>query len=498
MLRRLLARARDERGIALVFAVVAMAAIVASVSTVMYFASESGHQSTRSRSQDIAYQLALAGINKASSDLHGHDSSGNPVNAQDPALLPSQASPETDTFSDLNGTATWYGSFDSTKLQWTITSTGSAPNPAGGGNTTRTVTAQINVVYDFSQPLNAQAWNYLYASHTGSTCDMTTVNSLVLQASLWVEGNLCMNNTSSIMPATAPPSPAPAVNLVVKGSLTINNSAHVGTSTQKINLANIVGGCNGHQPCRWNGGGDQVFANNVSSSAPGNVPLPVPQWDYWYANANPGPQHNCSSSSGTPPVFENQVSNPTRNNSVPTTFNLTPASSDYTCLGGGGSQISWNHSTQTLTVYGAIFIDGSATVTASLAKYVGSATLYLSGTFTMSNSSKLCGGISGASCDFGSWDPNSNMLIIVANGNDGSGNSIALNNSVYFQGGFEATNNIMVSNSAQFEGPMIGSSLNINNSVSAKPFPLISNVPLGAPGNPNVYADPQNPTNYNG
>jgi hypothetical protein len=31
-----------------------------------------------------------------------------------------------------------------------------------------------------------------------------------------------------------------------------------------------------------------------------------------------------------------------------------------------------------------------------------------------------------------------------------------------------------------------------------RPFPVITNVPLGAPGNPNVYAQPNPPGSYSG
>ena len=36
------------------------------------------------------------------------------------------------------------------------------------------------------------------------------------------------------------------------------------------------------------------------------------------------------------------------------------------------------------------------------------------------------------------------------------------------------------------------------NNVVLKPFPIITTVPLGAPGNPNVYAQPNPPSGYSG
>jgi hypothetical protein len=56
----------------------------------------------------------------------------------------------------------------------------------------------------------------------------------------------------------------------------------------------------------------------------------------------------------------------------------------------------------------------------------------------------------------------------------------------------------VVGQSATFEGPMMGGSLVFNNSVTARPFPVIETVPLGTPGNPNIYAKPQTPRNFTG
>ena len=38
----------------------------------------------------------------------------------------------------------------------------------------------------------------------------------------------------------------------------------------------------------------------------------------------------------------------------------------------------------------------------------------------------------------------------------------------------------------------------MTNNMTAKPFPIITTVPIGTPGNPNVHAQPQPPTGYSG
>jgi hypothetical protein len=250
---------------------------------------------------------------------------------------------------------------------------------------------------------------------------------------------------------------------------------------------------------------DHVWASILDSS-PTTLAIPAVDWDNWYRNASPGPYYPCTTSSGTPPVFDNDqgsafTPDPTkRNNSVTPVFNLTPVSS-YSCKTAAG-ELSWDAPTRTLTVKGAIFIDGSATVANGLLnQYNGQGSLYLSGTYRMDNSSKLCAGVSGTDCDFSRWNPNTEMLAIVANGTGGqvnNGDSIQLNNSTRFQGALFATNAIEFTNSSQSEGPMIGSTVILANSVSFHPFPYITTVPVGMPGNPNVYAQPNPPELYAG
>src|SRR5207249_4959353 len=106
-------------------------------------------------------------------------------------------------------------------------------------------------------------------------------------------------------------------------------------------------------------------------------------------------------------------------------INLTPGTS-YSCKFLIGSQpigeLSWDASKNLLTVLGTIYIDASATVTAN-ALYVGRAILFLSGIFIMNaNGENLCAvkTLAGTDCDLtaGKWDPNVNVLVIDAQGDD--------------------------------------------------------------------------------
>jgi hypothetical protein len=184
---------------------------------------------------------------------------------------------------------------------------------------------------------------------------------------------------------------------------------------------------------------------------------------------------------------------------------LTPSSS-YTCrIGPSASptgQLSWNASTKVLTVAGTIFIDGSVKFgNGALNQYNGQGTLYLSGTFLFVNNTKMCGGVSGSSCDFAGWNPNTEMLTLVANGSGGqagTGNSILVSQGAEFQGGLFATANLSYENNARSDGPMVGDVIIIANNVNNDAFPTITVVPVGMPGNPQVYAQPNPPRLYSG
>jgi len=152
-----------------------------------------------------------------------------------------------------------------------------------------------------------------------------------------------------------------------------------------------------------------------------------------------------------------------------------------------------------LTVYGTIFIDGSAKVTNSQASYNGQAALYLSGTFLVSG--KLCGGYSGSACDAASWDPNTEMLTVVTNSTGGQvspGDGVQLSNGASFQGALYSSGNIDMGNNATTDGPMVGTQIILSNNVTTSAFGNITTVPVGQPGNPEVYAQPNPPQMFSG
>jgi hypothetical protein len=496
-LRRLL---RRQDGITLVMAVGILGMLSLTGATLVYYSSTNARSVEYSVQNASAYDLAEAGIDEMMAIL-----SKPTNNALMPGLLP-ETTHEYD-----GGTVTWSGTLNQLTQTWSLSSTGRIDNPTGANvsDVTRTLTAKVPVTPTLTQPLNNPAWNYIYATGTGQPCDMTVSNNVSGSSRLYVEGNLCLSNNVTIN----------QTSLLVRGNLDLSNNATVGASTSmSTRVETYVGG-----NCRYGGGswatpcsGDQdsrriyskkdgpSYVVGVNNTVP-VIAAPSADVSAWYENSIPGPTLDCSSAngarSGTPPTWDNDG---VRNNSV-SVFELTPASS-YTCRVGPAAtpsgELSWDATTKVLTVYGTMFIDGSIKLTnGTINSYNGQATLYLSGTAYIGNNTKLCGGVSGSNCDFSAWNPNTEMLTFVTGGSGGLAGTdvgILIENNGQFQGGLFAEYAVRFANNSRSDGPIVGSTMIFDNNVQNDQFPTITTVPVGMPGNPAVYAQPNAPQLYSG
>jgi Tfp pilus assembly protein PilX len=509
-LRRLLGR---QDGITLIMAIGVLGILTMTGTTLIYYSSTNARTAAYSDDKSGAYDLAEAGVNEMMAVLSRPEN-----NALNKYILGEQANGTvthtTHTYDE--GTVEWWGTLSQSvtgSSTWSLTSIGKMKNPTGASasQVTRTLTAKVPVIPTYTQPLNNPSWNFIYSRATGSTCDMTIQQSVLVNSPLYVAGNLCLQNSAAI---TAGP-------LVVLGGLTMTQSAnYAGTSTTPLNQLHVKNGCQWknnvlHNPCQQGAGAsgfDNVWAT-VLDNTPASSPAPGVDWDAWYLNSNPGPYYGCLTTSGTPPTFDNDQGSATtpsathRNNSVSTVQDLTPSSS-YTCKGSGG-ELSWNASTHVLTANGTIFIDGSAQIqNGAVNTFTGSATIYVSGTLLIKNS-KLCQATTGSgssmTCTTSGWDPAQRMLVFVVNGNGSggapqsqvnTGDSVQLI-SAYAQGALYGTNAVDLDTTSQFDGPLDGSTVKLGQSTSSS-FPGLSFVPAGMPGNPDVYAQPQAPQLYAG
>jgi len=499
--RTLCALLRRQDGISLIMAIGILGVLSMTGATLVYYSNTNARSAQYSKGSGNAYDLAEAGINEMMAIL-----SSPKNNALNQYLLPAT----THTYS--TGSVTWSGTLSQSVSgsTWSLTSTGTVRNDTGASRSvTRTLTAKVPVVPDYTQPLNNPSWNFIYSRATGSTCDMTVTNSVVVNSPLYVAGNLCLQNQSAI---TKGP-------LVVQGSVTMSQSQnYIGTQSTPLSQLHVKNGCKFtsnplHNPCVQGDGTHNTAVDNVWATAIDNTPAtstaPPVDWDGWYLNSNPGPYYPCLTSSGTPPAFDNDqgtlqtASAAKRNNSLTTVQDLTPSSS-YSCKTAVG-ELSWNASTHMLTTNGTIFIDGSAQVqNGAVNTYTGSATIYVSGTLLIKNSS-LCQATSGGTCTTSGWDPATKMLCFVVGGNGSggspqsqvnSGDSVQLV-SAYAQGALYATNGIELGTTSQFDGPLDGGTVKLGQSTNST-FPALTFVPTGMPGNPEVYAQPLPPELYSG
>lgn len=543
-MHRLFRRLRgDEQGFALVIALAVTVVFSMTVITVIDQASSNSRSSDMSKNRISAYALAEAGIANANAlltaknpyDAHllhpqgqyaQADCANPPANPTGAALLGNTCSPM--TFTIDGGTAAVWGWLNSSTANWTITSTGTVTRNAFANQpATKTLTAVVHIRARASQQNVTPAWNYVFVKDTTSNiCNITIDQTTALTSSLYTEGNLCFKNSASISETNA----ADPVLLEVRGKLVwlTGASKGVGQSSplQEITSAKIGGGCAtgavtnaGHTCVRPPTGSDYFYVKTGGYSTQADQimspALSLTDWDNYYQTSTISRLSPCAAGGLASTNFDNDT---TRNTSLTTAFNLTPATS-YTCQTKNANgfvigELDWDATNHILSIRGTVFIDGNVTIN-GLVKYRGvnkygahpsgsdgsdglggMMVMYVSGTVSLSNSGVFCGwnttndtaAYNGSSCDFSAWTPGTSMMMFVAKG------GVALNQSSFFQGAIYSDGNVSLGQSAQTEGPIITQTLTLGQSVQMKPLPGLADLPLGAPGNPNSSGYPEQPS----
>ena len=519
-LRSVFARLRDERGIALIAALGTMTSLGLVVTGAVAFTSANSRNANESNAIQKAHALAEAGINNSLSILAAAYAQNIIFYGEEVDLLPQR----TTTLNGgtvrwggeyCTGTATALCSVDDTGL-WRLESTGSVKNPTGPGaaDAAYTLRARIPASMGPTKPANP-IWSWVYsgapqsAGFAESSCNMVIGNKTRIMSPLYVVGNLCLENQGSIsQPSSVPVSQCPSTTrtdcnrLVTGGWLwQKSNQNYVGTAAGRLSEAHVQDGCGQNtgsaaviaNPCTWDSEKLYVSPSGRYTSI-GSAQLTPPSfsWDDYYRIASPGPKSRCRTTSGTPPTFDNDV---IRNSSVFAVQNITPLNG-YTCKTLRG-ELSWDPTTRTITISGAVYIDGSAQIDTTAAgnargwnpnnaiRYVGQGFIWVSGTFLVKNATVCATPKSDWSgCDTAAWNPNTIAMGIAANGSGGqlpADDGIQVVSGMY-QGMFYATNDISVETTGQMQGPMLSLnrvSIGQNGEFS---FPPISVIPSGAPG----------------
>src|SRR6266571_4728712 len=258
-MRKLRQKLRSERGFALVLALGVTIVLSMTVVTVVEATTANSRASVQSKNRVSAYNLAEAGVNDATAilaktpsayDQHAlhpqppnqpSDCANPPANPSGAALLGNTCSPYVSNYD--GGTATYWGVYDSSKQDWTVTSTGQVRNPYGGQPTTRTLIATIHIRPQVAQQAVVTAWNYIFVKDTTpGICNVTLDQTSTLSSSLYIEGNLCFKNQGDITETNS----ADPVSLEVRNMLVwlSGSSKGVGDTTanptQKVSSAKIA------------------------------------------------------------------------------------------------------------------------------------------------------------------------------------------------------------------------------------------------------------------
>lgn len=282
----------------------------------------------------------------------------------------------------------------------------------------------------------------------------------------------------------------------------------IGVSGTNILQAHVFGTCKfdaqtAHTPCTST---DQVYASTIDST-PAGLSKPSIDMAFWYTNAKPGPKQACTTSVGTPPVFDNDS---TYNSSLPvddTWSEVTPTNRSYTCqvkdaqnnmLG----EISWNYVTHVLTIFGTIFLDGDFRFDddGQVVHYQGRGIIYAARDIEYDE--LVCAGGSGAtgcSADMSNWDPSVNMMTVLA-GRDAEfdqGSTQALTTPSGLQGIIYAVRNCWVHQNFLLSGPIICNAVDLHRDDSADYYPTIYTwPPLGSLVEGQAYGSPNGAADY--
>jgi hypothetical protein len=336
----------------------------------------------------------------------------------------------------------------------------------------------------------------------GSTSD--------LWGTTWTAANINASNFGVKFVARAGSSSATASVDYITVTVTYSDDTNgVGTAGTPIAEANVTGTCTynanaPHSPCS---SADKVYASNITTAGK-NLTMPQIDFAYWWAHAKPGPKYPCTTSTGTPPSFDNDAASTTGpNDSIPINGEMTPLYSDYTCKvienGIRVGELSWNHTTHDLTIYGTVFVDGNFRFDddGQVVHYHGRGDIFAGGAAEIDE--LVCAGGSGtdlaSSCyaDMSNWDPSQNMLVLLsmytgqAEYDQGGSHcsptgTTSCPNGYYasgFQGVLYSKGDCLIHQMFRDSGPVICNSITLPNESNGNPtyypYPQLSNLTGG-------------------
>ena len=433
---------RDERGIALPTALIVLSILTIIAASLMVLARGNGRSAELSDARNAAFSLAESGSAEALAILRA---ASDPLN---PNLVPSSGA-----IAREGGSVTYSATLDAVADPpvWTITATGTVDNPTGpsAADLTRTVVTRAEVVGE--ETGDVTQWDRVYHDHP-TRC--LVIDTITLHGSVTSRGDICLQNFGKIARRDD------YTWIRVADDLITGPNEFVGSGTDPVDKVDVGGTCRKdtntpHTPCDQT---DNVWATESTGDA-GVIDKPEIDLDHWYANAKPGPAHNCTVGS-FPGGFDN---NGFRDRSRTGSSEITPRFSSYTCQywesGERIGELSWDHTTGVLTVHGSIYIDGDVRFDddGDLVNYQGRATIYLSGDLEFDE--RVCAGGNGSFDCFNdpeNWNPEQNQLVLLSGGwsEYDQGGTEPLRPAA-FQGVIYATDHCLIRQDFHVSGPVI-------------------------------------------
>jgi Tfp pilus assembly protein PilX len=496
VMRRLLQRlAGEERGVALVLALIIMAALAGTTAALVLPGAVNQRNSLKSA--DARQAFALAETSLAYGEGAVYAAAG---------VIPT--TPQTIVSQPGGGTGTWQAAEvnDGCNCTWSITATGTVDG------VDRTITAvatdaSTTTVTDYS------VWNYLYSDST-SVC--TTVSGgVTVSVPILTRGNVCITGGGHFTGS----------QLKAGGTLTDTGGSNVGTVGTPVATVEI-GGCTawntdgtcktttttpctlqpsstvtvavGTNPC--DGKHAPLYATSIGGSLDVTPQMPCigqpTSWDPQCTGTNAGSWSTLTTAysaqkaltkTGCPAnLFDNDT---TLNNSDASISSAMFGSTAYDCKV-GTNEIKYTPSggscgTGVMVVSGTLYFDGSLSMGCGLkVVYSGQATMYFTGTVTQAGGTQLCGI---ASCT-ASWNPATAGIIFIAGcWTNSTGTTLASSKCVYITGGSSgqwgayATTAYQIDGGSSNMGPVLANSLTIGGGSSTLiPFTVM---PPGTPLN---------------
>ena len=411
---------------ALIMALGMLMVLTIALTTVIFVTTSGARDAKRTNAGQRAYSIAEAGINSALAQLATHYPTFSPAGSSTWVSGPSVTYPSGVTCNPATTTTdcvSWTGTFSGN--DWTLTGTGTVPNPTGGSGkaAVRTVSASLHVS---SVPASFQPFGIFSGDPQAQCTDLG--GNISVDVPIYVKNCLNMHGTFSgtYAGATADAKVWDAPPYTVSGgvsssgqTVTVNvlhnldlsgNGATIGVQTGTIDhrvKSVSVGSCSG--PCT--GGSKQIFAQTYNNSPDNTLSLPTLDAASVYSGTNWGGA-TCSTTGGASNPFD---TSPPRNNSGGVLF---PGSGSYSCsltdAQGQTHSISYTASSKALTISNSWYVDGDLAFPNATINYTGRGTIFVNGVVSMSSQAKIC-----ASVTCIDWDPtvasNPNLLIVALN-----------------------------------------------------------------------------------